>query len=133
MPIMCFLQTLRTGSAKNLDEHGSPAALVMARQPAVKLGIELFVALDAKTHLECNGVNAVHPADLAVAGTAINVPFKMGLMIEPAVIGNVHEPDPGNRGCSVKVMAQLHYLRMPGDDIAVAEKAFAERRNAWIG
>ena len=105
----------------------------MARQPAVKLGIELLVACDAKAHLECNGVNAVHPADLAVAGAAINVPFKMGLMIKPAVIRNVHEPDPGHGCCGVKVMPQLHYLRMPGDDRAMAEKAFAERRNAGIG
>jgi hypothetical protein len=105
----------------------------MARQPAVKLGIMLLVAFDAKAHLECNGVNAVHPADLAVAGAAINVPFKMGLMIKPAVIRNVHEPDPGHGCCGVKVMPQLHYLRMPGDDRAMAEKAFAERRNAGIG
>jgi hypothetical protein len=104
----------------------------MARQPAIKLGIACLMALYAKSHLVCNGVNAIHPVNLPVTGCTFDLLFQVGLVIKPAIIGKIHESYPGNGGFSVKVISQFYYLRMPGYDKAVAEKACANRWDTGV-
>jgi len=102
-------------------------------QPAVDLGILLFVAGDTKVHLEIHRLKAVKGGHGTVAFRAIQLsPVDVRFMAELDVIGYVKDAQPGDGYLLVVVLLFLHDLRMGRNDVLMAEEAFFHGRDARV-
>lgn len=103
-------------------------------QPAVELSIPRAVAFNAEIHLETDRRKTIQSLHSAMALDAFNIaPLDVRLMFEFHEVGNIKDPDPGNRICGVEISPFLPDLRMQGDDIFMAEEAFLHSRNPGPG
>jgi hypothetical protein len=101
----------------------------MTRQPAIQLGIISLMTVDAKAHFEIHRHQAVRLLDISMACGAIDPRFDVRLMVELHVVGNVKNPHPRDRRFRIQAPSLFHDLGMLGNNVLVAEKAFAYLRN----
>ena len=101
----------------------------MTRQPAVHLGVQFPVAVDAETHLEFYRSKPVHGLHIPVAVGAIQLgPQYMGLVTEEDEVGEDEDPDPGDRLFRQIVFLLFENFRMIRNHIFVAEETFFHGR-----
>lgn len=105
---------------------------MMTRQPAIELGFFLSMTVYTESHLKVNRDQPVIPLHVPVAGGAINAAPDMGLMTEFDMVGDVKDPDPGDRGQGIEISSLLHDFRVLGDDVGMTEEAEPYRRDAGV-
>jgi hypothetical protein len=106
---------------------------MMAGQPAVDLGLLLFMTLDAKSHLKIHRAETIHGFHVSV--TLDTVDFSendVRLMPEFYVIGHKIDLDPRNGGLAFVMFSFLHDLRVHGDHVLVTEETFFQRRDPGV-
>ncbi len=104
----------------------------MARQPTIQLGVSPLVTVDAKSHLEFHGNQAIPFLYIPMAYRTIDVFLDVPLVIELNVIRHIKNPNPGDRIFLLIVQLQLPDLWMLGNDVFMAEQALPHRRNAGL-
>jgi hypothetical protein len=105
---------------------------MMTSQPAVQGCVLLLMTVYTKGHLKVYLHQSVIPFHLAVARSTVNPHPDVWLMVEFYIIGDIENPHPRHRGLRVEMPSFLHDLRMPGNDIRVAEKAERHGRDSCI-
>ena len=102
----------------------------MTRQPAINVGILLFMTFQAHPHAPLLGRKPLKVFHRAVAFPAGNFTVDMPLMIEQHVFGHIIHFHPGSGGLGVEIL--VLYLD-PGvffNNIVVAMQTLFYRRNA---
>ena len=96
---------------------------MVARKPAIQLGLLLPVTVHTETHLKINRYQAVIFIHLSMAGHAIDLVPDMGLMIKFDMIREIIDSDPGDRNPGIIIPFFPHNFRMLRDDIFMTEEA----------
>jgi hypothetical protein len=96
---------------------------MVARKPAVELGLLLFVAVHTETHLKINRDQTIILFNIPVARRAIDLVPDMGLVIKFDMIRDIIDSDPGDRGLGIIIFPLLHDFRVLRNDILMAEEA----------
>jgi len=102
----------------------------VTRQPAINVGILLFMTFQAHPHAPLLGRKPLKVFYRAVAFPAGNFAVDMPLMIEQHVFGHIIHFHPGSGGLGVEIL--VLYLD-PGvffNNIVVAMQTLFDRRNA---
>jgi hypothetical protein len=100
---------------------------IMARQPASKLGLIFFVAIDTEPHLKFLCRNPVKGLDLSVAVLALNVPFDVPDVLEKNKFRYIDGFFPGRRRIGIKIMVFLLNRREFGNNVFVTVETFLNR------
>ena len=100
----------------------------MTRQPAINVGILLFMTFQAHPHLPFLGRKPLKVFYRAVAFPAGNFAVDMPLMIEQHVFGHIIDFYPGRWCIGVKVFVFLLDPGMVGNNIFMAVQAFSHGR-----
>jgi hypothetical protein len=102
----------------------------VTRQPAIHIGILLFVAFQTDSHAPVLERKAVYIFNLTVAFAAGNLFVDMPLVVEQYMFRYIINFNPGCRCLSVEIFMLFLDLRVFFDYIIVAVQAFFHRGDA---
>ena len=103
----------------------------MTRQPAINVGIFLFMTFQALPHPPIFVRQSLNVLNLTVAFPAGNFTVNMSLMIEQDMLGHIVDFHPGGGGFGVEILVLLLNPGMFFDDIVMAVQTLFHRRNTW--
>jgi hypothetical protein len=103
----------------------------VACEPAVEISLLLFVARDAKAHLELSILQSIHALHFAVTLFAHDLLFDVPFVVEKDVLREIVDLDPRCRRLGIEIVVFLFYLRVIGNDVLVTVQAFFHRRYPW--
>jgi hypothetical protein len=96
---------------------------MVARKPAVELGLLLPVAVHTETHLKINRDQTIILFNIPMACQAIDPVPDMGLMIKFDMIRDIIDSHPGDRGLGIIIFPFFHNFRVLRNDVLMAEEA----------
>jgi hypothetical protein len=103
----------------------------VACEPTIQISLFLLVARDAEAHFELRILEAIQGLYLTVTLFAKDLLLDVPFMVEKHVLRQIVHFDPGRRCLGIEIPVLLLDLRVIGDDVFVAVKAFFHRRDSW--
>jgi hypothetical protein len=105
----------------------------VACKPAVQISLLLFVARDAKTHLERDARQTIKGLNLAMTLFAHDLLLDVPFVVEKDVLRQIVDLDPRCRRLGIEIVVFLSYLRVTGDNVLVTIETFFHRRDPREG